>query len=135
VPTKRVRHYRNVVIVRPYGHWYHGYGHHHRDVDAWRFLAFTAITLAILNNLNERQQRTYESAQIRAVTAPVGQTIAWNDGNAQGTVTTLRDGTASNGQYCREFQQTVTIGGRSEEAYGTACRKPDGAWEVVSSGQ
>jgi hypothetical protein len=135
VPKKRVRHYRNVVIVRPYGRWYYGYGHYHRDTEAWRFLAFTAITLAILNNLNERQQRTYESAQIRAVTAPVGQTIAWNDGGASGTVTTLRDGTSSTGQYCREFQQTVTIGGRNEEAYGTACRKPDGAWEVVSSGQ
>jgi triosephosphate isomerase len=36
------------------------------------------------------------------------------------------------GRYCREFQQTVTIGGRTEQAYGTACMQPDGAWEVIS---
>ncbi len=37
------------------------------------------------------------------------------------------------GQYCREFQQTVTIGGKTEEAYGTACRQPDGSWKIVDS--
>lgn len=46
----------------------------------------------------------------------------------------LRDGTSVAGRYCREFQQTVMIGGRSESAYGTACLQPDGAWEVVSTG-
>lgn len=33
---------------------------------------------------------------------------------------------------CREFQQTVTIGGRTEQAYGTACRQADGTWMIVS---
>ena len=37
----------------------------------------------------------------------------------------------NNGRYCREFQQTVTIGGRTAEAYGTACRQPDGSWKIV----
>lgn len=32
---------------------------------------------------------------------------------------------------CREFQQTVTIGGRAEPAYGTACRQVDGSWRFV----
>lgn len=35
------------------------------------------------------------------------------------------------GQYCREFQQTVTVGGRTQEAYGKACRQPDGSWKVA----
>lgn len=35
-------------------------------------------------------------------------------------------------EYCREYTKTVTIGGRSEQAYGTACYQPDGSWEVVS---
>lgn len=35
------------------------------------------------------------------------------------------------GAYCREYTQTVTIGGRREEAYGTACRGPDGDWRLV----
>ena len=35
-------------------------------------------------------------------------------------------------QHCREFQKTVTIGGRSQEAYGTSCLQPDGSWKIVS---
>ncbi len=35
------------------------------------------------------------------------------------------------GQYCREYQQTITVGGKSEQAYGTACRQADGSWKVV----
>lgn len=38
----------------------------------------------------------------------------------------------SDGAYCREFTQTVDIGGRKEEAFGKACRQPDGAWKIVS---
>lgn len=36
------------------------------------------------------------------------------------------------GQYCREYTQTVNIGGDQQQAYGTACRQPDGQWEIVS---
>ncbi len=35
-------------------------------------------------------------------------------------------------RYCREYTQTVTIGGKEENAYGRACRQPDGSWEIVS---
>jgi hypothetical protein len=135
VAPRRVRHYRNVTIIRPYGHWYGGYGHFFSDTDAWVFLALTAITLAIVDSLSEGQQRQHEAAQVMATTAPIGETITWNDGSASGSVTPVRDGRTEDGEYCREFLQTVTIGGREEEAYGTACLRPDGAWEVVSSGQ
>lgn len=33
--------------------------------------------------------------------------------------------------YCREYQQQVLVGGRWEQAYGTACRRPDGSWQIV----
>ncbi len=36
------------------------------------------------------------------------------------------------GQYCREFQQNITVGGKNETAYGTACRQADGTWKVVN---
>lgn len=36
------------------------------------------------------------------------------------------------GAYCREFTQTVIINGQEEEAYGRACRQPDGSWLIVS---
>src|SRR3546814_3063255 len=65
----------------------------------------------------DRQQA--ECAYQRATTAPVGETITWSNPNTgnSGSVTPTREGTSSTGAYCREFQQTVTIGGkeRSEE--------------------
>jgi hypothetical protein len=132
VPRGRVRWYRDVVIVRPYGHWYSGYGHYHHDDDAYKWLAFTAITLGLLDYLNEAQQREYEAAQISATTAPIGEPIIWQDGGASGAVIATREGITASGRYCREFQHNVSIGGRTEQAYGTACRNPDGSWEVVS---
>ena len=132
-PHGRVRWYRDVVIHRPYGHWYPGYAHHYHDDDAYKWLAFTSITLKILDNLNEAQQRSHEAAQVAATRAPVGEQIIWREGAASGSVTAVREGTTTSGRFCREFQQQVSIGGRSERAHGTACRKPDGSWEVVST--
>ncbi len=84
--------------------------------------------------LDELDEIKAQRAANQAKTAPLGETISWNNpesGN-YGSTTPVRDGTASNGDYCREFQQTVTIGGRREQAYGIACRRPDGSWEIVS---
>jgi hypothetical protein len=130
----RIRHYRNITIVRPHGRWYGGYGWYRADDDAYKWLSFTAITLKLLDNLNEQQQREHEAAQVRATGAAIGETIVWHKGGASGAVTVLRDGTSTTGRYCREFQQEVMIGGNRESAYGTACRNPDGSWEVVSTG-
>lgn len=71
----------------------------------------------------------------QAHSAPLGDTISWNnpDSGNSGTVTPVRDGTSSSGQYCREFQQTVVIGGQVEEGYGVACRQPDGTWRIRDS--
>ena len=74
-----------------------------------------------------------EQANTRAQSGPIGQQIAWSNpqtGNS-GTVVPVREGTDRSGAYCREFQQTVVIGGKSEQAYGQACRQPDGSWKVV----
>jgi len=133
VVAPRHRSYRNVVVVRPHGHVYWGYGRFYSDNDAWRWMAFTAITLKALDNLNEEAQRDHEAAQIAATTASVGESITWDNAAASGSVTTTKQGTSANGQTCREFQQEITIGGESEKAYGTACLQGDGAWKVVSS--
>ncbi len=69
----------------------------------------------------------------RAHSAPIGETITWNNpqsGNS-GSVTPVRDGTSSSGRYCREFQQTITVGGETEQGYGVACRQPDGTWRIL----
>ena len=63
-----------------------------------------------------------------------GEQNVWNnpDSGKSGTVTPTRTYQTNDGRYCREFQQTVTVGGREESAYGRACRQPDGSWEIQS---
>jgi len=78
-----------------------------------------------------RAQQAMRSAQ----TAPIGQPITWSNPRTghSGQVTPVREGTDNRtGAYCREFQETVTIGGKQEQAYGTACRQPDGSWKVTN---
>jgi len=84
------------------------------------------------NMLDQRDKRMAAEAQQRALeTAPSGKPVAWTnpDTGHSGTVTPTRTYQAANG-YCREFQNDVVIGGKSEKAYGTACRQPDGSWKV-----
>jgi hypothetical protein len=35
-------------------------------------------------------------------------------------------------QNCREFQDTVTVGGTKQRAYGTTCQQADGSWKIVA---
>lgn len=83
--------------------------------------------------MDEVDRQRAEQAYTQATTAPVGQTITWSNpqtGN-YGAVTPTREGTKqATGDYCREFQQTVVVGGEQQQAYGVACRKPDGQWEI-----
>src|SRR5690606_22393280 len=74
------------------------------------------------------------TTQTTLETAPSGTASTWRnpDSGNYGTVTPTNTYQTASGQYCREFTQTVNIGGRSEEAYGTACRQPDGTWKVVN---
>ena len=114
---------------RYYG--YSGHRHYYLGSDFFGWLAFTAITLAIIDNLNEQQQREHELALRDALRAPVGETIHWNDSDAAGSVTVIREGSSSAGRYCREYTQEIRVGGESQRAYGTACRNEDGSWEIV----
>jgi len=79
-------------------------------------------------------ERLYR-AQQQAYTAPIGETITWENPNTQnrGSITATRQGTSTTGRYCREFQQTITIGGQQEQAYGTACQQPDGSWQIINN--
>jgi len=131
VAPERRRYYRDVVIMRPYGHWYTGYGRFYSDFEAYPYLGLTAITAALVAQLTEPQQRALEDAQIVATTAPIGQPINWWMQGAGGSVVATRDGWSEGGLYCREFHQTIQVFGRIEQAYGAACQQPDGAWIVT----
>jgi surface antigen len=77
--------------------------------------------------MNQTVQRSLEST-------PSGTASSWRnpDNGNNGSVTPVRTFQNSQGSYCREFQQTVTIGGREERSFGTACRQADGSWRIVS---
>lgn len=66
---------------------------------------------------------------------PTGQTAVWQnpDSHNSGTFTPVKTYQSNAGQYCREYQQTITVGGRTERAYGTACRQTDGSWKITSA--
>ncbi|HZD54780.1 MAG TPA: RT0821/Lpp0805 family surface protein [Candidatus Aquicultoraceae bacterium] len=53
------------------------------------------------------------------------------DTGHSGSFTPTRTYQGPRGRYCREYVQTVMIGGEEHTAYGTACRQPDGTWEIV----
>lgn len=64
---------------------------------------------------------------------PDRQTVVWQ-GQGEGGgywVTPTRSYDAGNGRYCREYTSDAIIAGRKQQTYGTACRQPDGTWEIV----
>jgi len=74
------------------------------------------------------------STQQALETAPSGQTVAWRnpDSGNSGTITPETAVQRAPGEFCREYQQTITVAGKSEKAFGTACRQPDGSWKIVN---
>lgn len=84
-------------------------------------------------SLDAADRSMASKATYQAYDAPVGETISWNNPNSgnYGTITPTKDGYSSSGRYCREYQQTVYVGGKKESAYGQACRQPDGSWQIV----
>ncbi len=65
---------------------------------------------------------------------PTGATSSWvnPDSGNSGSITPTATYQSTGGEYCREYQQTVTVGGEQQAAYGTACRQPDGSWKLVN---
>ena len=85
--------------------------------------------------LDDQDKRTAARTTQQALESkPSGTTTTWTnpDSGHSGSVTPLGTYQASNGQYCREFEQSVTIGGKPQKSSGTACRQPDGSWKIVS---
>lgn len=54
------------------------------------------------------------------------------DTGYQYTVVPTRTYETSTGP-CREYSLDAVIGGKKEKVYGTACRQPDGSWQVQGS--
>jgi surface antigen len=60
------------------------------------------------------------------------QTSTWvnPDTGNRGTITPTKTYQASAGVYCREYTQTISVGGQNQQAFGKACRQPDGTWKI-----
>lgn len=72
-------------------------------------------------------QRAFESGR-------TGQATVWNnpDNGHSGSITPVKTYQLASGEYCREYKQTIQVGGEPQQAYGTACRQPDGSWQIQS---
>jgi len=93
-----------------------------------------AIGNSIGASMDNADMAAYNNASRRALenTDP-GQTLPWKNpqsGN-YGTITPAAPYRTQNGQYCREYNQTIVVGGQKQSGHGTACREPDGSWKIV----
>ncbi len=83
----------------------------------------------------DRQDRMemQRTAQYALENNPTNRSSSWRnpDTGHYGDVTPVKTYRSREGRYCREYTQTVSIGGEPQEAYGRACRQPDGSWKIV----
>ena len=81
-----------------------------------------------------RAELTRQELAIAKKYYAIGQTIRWNnpDSGNYGTITPTRSGTDNGGRVCREYSQTIYVGGKQQSGYGTACQQSDGSWKVVN---
>lgn len=84
----------------------------------------------------DEKDKMYANRTTQSVleTGKTGAVSTWKnpDSGNSGTIKPIKT-YETDGRYCREFVQTVRIGGKVQEAYGTACRQPDGSWQIVSN--
>lgn len=83
---------------------------------------------------NRDKQMATQAAQKAFESSQTGQPTVWNnpDTGNSGSITPTRTYQLANGTYCRQYQQTIVVGGQEQQAYGTACRQPDGTWKIQS---
>lgn len=87
---------------------------------------------SIGSSLDRADQAHMSQAQQQAFAAPIGHPVQWQNPQSlhYGTITPTRQGYSASGMPCREFQQTIYVGGRSEQGFGTACQQADGSWQI-----
>jgi surface antigen len=62
-----------------------------------------------------------------------GTQASWQnpETGSAGSITPTRTYKRQDGIFCREFEQSVTAGGQTGRAVGTACRQPDATWRLA----
>lgn len=98
-------------------------------------LAGSALGSNIGRHMDAEDRQRQAQATARALeTRRAGETLPWHNAQSgnRGSITPERTWQRDDGTYCREFTQTVIVGGQKESAYGRACRQPDGSWKIAS---
>ena len=116
-----------------YGHAYDARNvyHHDRDDDVDELLlglGLGAVGLTALALLAQPPRPAYAGYGAYASPPPPPAPIDWNaydDG-----VTVVSEGYDERGQFCREFQKEIRVGGRVERGWGIACLQEDGSWRI-----
>lgn len=93
-----------------------------------------AIGRSVGASLDRADQVYYgKVSQNTLESAPTGKAVEWKnpDTGTSGTITPVKTYQKADNRYCREYTQKIDVGGKSVEGYGTACRKPDGSWEII----
>ncbi|MGE4312653.1 MAG: RT0821/Lpp0805 family surface protein [Pseudobdellovibrionaceae bacterium] len=84
-------------------------------------------------SLDRADQAYAQQALNQSYSAPIGETVSWTNpesGN-YGSYTPVNEGYGqTSGRYCREYKQTIYVDGQAQTAYGTACKNPDGTWQM-----
>ena len=77
--------------------------------------------------INLTLQETLEKNQ-------VGESANWANAptKRRGSVTPLRTFKSKNGQDCRDYQQILSVEGRSYVTFDSACRQADGKWKSLN---
>jgi surface antigen len=97
-------------------------------------LAGALIGQGIGQSLDRADQLAMErNAQYALENTRTSATTTWRnpDTGNYGSITPVETYRTNQGQYCREYTQTVVVGGQAQQAYGTACRQPDGSWLII----
>ncbi|XVN42080.1 MAG: RT0821/Lpp0805 family surface protein [Candidatus Rickettsia vulgarisii] len=97
-------------------------------------VAGALIGSQIGKQLDENDKRLLSQTSQRALESSAsGHSVEWRnpDSGHHGYITPTNTYRNNSGEYCREYTQTVNIGGRQQRAYGTACRQPDGHWKII----
>ena len=99
------------------------------DAAAVRGRIFNGAYAVELGSADRRRARKAVHAALEWL--PVGQMKVWRnpDNGHWGTVMATRTYQDAKGLWCREYRQTVTLGGDENQETAAACRSPDGVWQ------
>jgi surface antigen len=81
-------------------------------------------------NLDQQSQQQAAYAQTNAVS--YGRRSEWRSPSGNYGYVDPGPVYSEGGSVCRQYTHTIYIGGSREQGVGTACRAPDGRWDIVS---